>query len=287
MSRVLNFSERNGYKMVSDVLQVETMSYELRNSLFNAIVIHIINTFFDEARFTKSTTQSIYQALNSWGYYAKLDVFFRKFYCQILKQKITEIPDREEAWEVFERYFDKAEWHEVYSLLEWFVSQVLTQENAPSLFVEYVNMVLEENLSGYRFVDGLIVQIVDNKEISEISEALSHKQEEIGKQISSALQSMHDKNYRHSVKESISAVETFARSKTGTSDMGAALSELEKFAVPKPIKQAFDKIYGWTCGPDGVRHALMNNAQDVTFAEAKFMLIVCSAFVNYLTVKMN
>lgn len=286
MSRVLNFSERNGYKMVSDVLQVETMSYELRNSLFNAIVIHIINTFFDEARFTKSTTQSIYQALNSWGYYAKLDVFFRKFYCQILKQKITEIPDREEAWEVFERYFDNSEWHEIYSLLEWFVSKVLTQENVPALFVEYINMVLEENLSGYRFVDGLIVQIVDEKEISEISEALNHKQKEIGKQISSALQSMHDKNYRHSVKESISAVETFVRTKTGKSTLGAALSELEKISIPSALKQGFDKIYGWTCGPDGVRHALMDNAQDVTLAEAKFMLVACSAFLNYLTMKL-
>lgn len=286
MCRVLNFSERNGYKMVSDVLQVETMSYELRNSLFNAIVIHIINTFFDEARFTKSTTQSIYQALNSWGYYAKLDVFFRKFYCQILKQKITEIPDREEAWEVFERYFDNSEWHEIYSLLEWFVSKVLTQENVPALFVEYINMVLEENLSGYRFVDGLIVQIVDEKEISEISEALNHKQKEIGKQISSALQSMHDKNYRHSVKESISAVETFVRTKTGKSTLGAALSELENFSIPSALKQGFDKIYGWTCGPDGVRHALMDNAQDVTLAEAKFMLVACSAFLNYLTMKL-
>jgi hypothetical protein len=221
------------------------------------------------------------------AYAEKYKSFFRLFYANVLRQKITEIPlDNRSAWGVFENYFDNAEWHEIYSLLEWFVRHFVTEEKLYEKFTENLNGVLEKNLSGYRLVDNLIVQITDETELAEIAEAVQIKQSGVRQQLKAALQQLHDKNYRGSVKESISAVETFVRIKTGKTTLGAALSELEKFSIPNPLKQGFDKIYGWTCGPDGVRHALMDNAQDVTLAEAKFMLVACSAFLNYLTMKL-
>lgn len=288
MSRTFSFSERNGYIRVPDVMQTKGMSDDLRNDIFNVIVSYIIVVFFDIDNYTRRNgTASLYDSLYLPAYAEKYKSFFKLFYANILRQKITDIPpDNRGAWETFECYFDNAEWHEIYSLLEWFVKHFVTEEKLYKKFAENLNGVLEKNLSGYRLVDNLIIQITDKIELAEIAEAMQINQVGIQQQLKAALQQLHDKNYRGSVKESISAVETFVRTKTGKTTLGAALSELENFSIPNPLKQGLEKIYGWTCGPDGMRHALMDNAQDVTLAEAKFMLVACSAFLNYLTMKL-
>ena len=77
---------------------------------------------------------------------------------------------------------------------------------------------------------------------------------------------------------------------TGKSTLGDALNELEKTGVviPKVMKLGFDKLYGYTNNKEtGIRHALMDN--DGSFIpssdEAVFMLVSCSAFINYLYAK--
>jgi hypothetical protein len=50
------------------------------------------------------------------------------------------------------------------------------------------------------------------------------------------------------------------------------------------LKEAFDKLYAYTNSEDGIRHAKMTN-NNVSFGEAKFMLVACSAFINYITFK--
>lgn len=48
------------------------------------------------------------------------------------------------------------------------------------------------------------------------------------------------------------------------------------------MKGAFEKLYGYTSDANGIRHANGLGEGDSTFEEAKYMLICCSAFVNYL-----
>jgi hypothetical protein len=48
------------------------------------------------------------------------------------------------------------------------------------------------------------------------------------------------------------------------------------------LKSAFLSLYGYTSDANGIRHALLEEAQ-LTFEDAQFMLVACSAFVNYLT----
>jgi len=52
--------------------------------------------------------------------------------------------------------------------------------------------------------------------------------------------------------------------------------------LPRSLKKGFSAIYGWTSGPDGIRHALMEGARAPGEAEARLMLVICSAYVNYL-----
>lgn len=48
------------------------------------------------------------------------------------------------------------------------------------------------------------------------------------------------------------------------------------------LKSAFNMLYGYTSDANGIRHAGDIGGPSSTFEEAKFMLVSCSAFVNYL-----
>jgi len=43
-------------------------------------------------------------------------------------------------------------------------------------------------------------------------------------------------------------------------------------------------IYGYTNDEGGIRHSMLDEAK-VDFEDSKFMLVACSAFVNYLIMK--
>jgi hypothetical protein len=91
-------------------------------------------------------------------------------------------------------------------------------------------------------------------------------------------------DYRNSIKESISGVEAMCALITGQarSDLGAALKALEKGAgLHGALRSAFNSLYGFTSDSSGIRHALLEEP-NLTFDDAKFMLVACSAFINYL-----
>ena len=90
-------------------------------------------------------------------------------------------------------------------------------------------------------------------------------------------------DYRNSIKESISAVEAMCQIITG--DPKATLAKaLKQIGVHSALEAGFIKIYGYTSDGDGIRHALSNEAA-VGADDAKFFLVACSAFVNYLIAK--
>ncbi|MCJ7614296.1 hypothetical protein MUO71_06000, partial [Candidatus Bathyarchaeota archaeon] len=64
-----------------------------------------------------------------------------------------------------------------------------------------------------------------------------------------------------------------------------ALKAVEpKIGLHGALKQSFIKLYAYTSDAEGIRHALMD-APTLSSEDAKFMLVSCSAFVNYLTAK--
>ena len=94
-------------------------------------------------------------------------------------------------------------------------------------------------------------------------------------------------DYRNSIKEFISAIETICKLITNTEK--ASLSQAIKVITNKielhsDLQEAFYKLYGYTSGAEGIRHSLTEKP-DLDFEDAKFMLVTCSAFVNYLKVK--
>ena len=95
-------------------------------------------------------------------------------------------------------------------------------------------------------------------------------------------------DYPGSVRESIHAVESTARHfDPKAKTLEPALKALEGAKTLHPaLKQAFAKLYGYTCDEQGIRHALIDNPQaNVDQDEAVFMLGACASFSSYLARK--
>ena len=62
------------------------------------------------------------------------------------------------------------------------------------------------------------------------------------------------------------------------------IKELDKrgVIVHPALKAAFQKLYGYTSDASGIRHAGQLDGENATFDEANFMIVACSAFINYL-----
>jgi len=67
--------------------------------------------------------------------------------------------------------------------------------------------------------------------------------------------------------------------------LGKALKKIKtKIGLHTALEEGFLKLYGWTSDADGIRHALMDES-NCDSEEAKYMLVSCSAFTNYLIMK--
>src|SRR5579862_3901104 len=148
------------------------------------------------------------------------------------------------------------------------------------------NTILEREGSGYRFVGRHLVPITSLQEIAaiETATALSDQFKPVSDHLKSALEKLSDRtsrDYRNSIKESISAVEAMCQILTG--ETGAALGQAVKKLGDSGVKihpsfaGALQKMYGYTSDAEGIRHALLDEPT-LDSADALFMLVSCSAF---------
>jgi hypothetical protein len=153
-----------------------------------------------------------------------------------------------------------------------------------------VNDVLQYNLSAYRIVGDKVVQMTSDIEIQTVEAALVTPNVAVQEHLKQALAHLSDRenpDYRNSVKESISAVEAICSTIVGKP--GAMLSKaLERIETKVPIhkaqKDAFQSLYGYTSDAEGIRHALLDKST-LMADDAKFMLVACSAFIEFLVSK--
>ncbi|AST57397.1 hypothetical protein Thert_01325 [Thermoanaerobacterium thermosaccharolyticum] len=157
-------------------------------------------------------------------------------------------------------------------------------------FINSCNKALERENSSFRFVKGYITKITSDEEIESIETIFEYDQDTVKIRIDHALKLLTDKNnpdYRNSIKESISAVEAICRKISGkrNATLGNALEEIGKKNIIHPaLKNAFEKLYGYTSDAEGIRHALLEEP-NLSYEDALYMLVICSAFINYLIEK--
>lgn len=152
-----------------------------------------------------------------------------------------------------------------------------------------INELFQREYVGYRFIDGEITPISDDIEVAEIEKSLDIEFQGCKSHIKKALGFLSDRenpDYKNSIKESISAVESICQiiAQNSKATLGEALKKLEEHGVKihEAMKKSFSSLYGYTSDEGGIRHCEGIFESNVTFEEAKFMLVSCSAFVNYL-----
>lgn len=274
------FSERKGLKTIRTEIQVDSMDDALQNKLWN-----LLDAFY----WSKMHSDWIQEN-------GDLHRFFKLFWHNYLKQTVDTMPTKWNAlYNYIRNYFFTHSWNDVYEFLEVVVYYYNDSENSTlnDEFQKGCNFVLESELSAYRFVNGEIVEITSKQEISEIEDAINSKVNTVNSHFENALKLLSDRknpDYRNSIKESISAVEAICKlvAKNQTTDLNGALTIIEregKINLHVALKRGFSNLYGYTCDADGIRHALKDEKVNADFEEAKFMLVACSAFVNYLISK--
>jgi hypothetical protein len=150
---------------------------------------------------------------------------------------------------------------------------------------------LEKEVSAYRFVNGLVSRITDEVEVAEIDLALAGRQGPVRTHLRRALELLSDRespDYRNSIKESISAVESLVATVVGEKGtLGQLVKKLEdEIDLHPALRTAFGNLYGYTSDEGGIRHAILES-KNVVFEDAKFFLVVCSAFVNIVESKVS
>ena len=278
----MSFSERYGYKPIREIIQKESMDDELLNKLWNVINLYIFYKY-------KSSQNSVQNGLLN---HSNLNNFFADLY-HFQKKRIDQIPAyiRDAIDELDILFFNEYEWHEVYDFLE-FCIYAYPFEELKNHFITRMNQILEEENSAYRIINDKVTEITSEQEIQSIEDALKNTNPYSGVQqhLNQALKLMSDRqnpDYRNSIKESISAVESICKIVTNEdkATLGKALKIIEdKYGLHAALKGSLSQLYGYTSDADGIRHAMLEES-NLSYIDAKFMLVACTNFINYLIEK--
>lgn len=186
---------------------------------------------------------------------------------------------------------NSSEWYTIFDFIERYLA-IANKDTAKKMAKEF-NHILEDEVAAYRIIKNLVVPVTNESELATIEEAMSHPYDSVHTHISKALSLYADRknpDYENSIKESISAVEAMCCIITGMTGaqatLGAAIKKLRDngIYIHSAMEKAFSSLYGYTSDENGIRHGGID-FKNAPAEDAKYMLISCSAFVNYLIEK--
>ena len=282
------FSDRNNIDKLNTIIQTDSFDERTRIQLYNYFAYNI-----EDDR---------HYAIDRENFY--LDVF-DNVYCKVIdnydEYGISKYV--ETCKKYIKNTFLRGSYDAVLSLVEYLANKIDADIPAlarrfsydtngigsPVHIQDEVNELFEKECVGYRFVGEKIVAITDKIEIKEIAKCLQSDYECCRVQIKKAIGFLADreqKDYKNCIKESILAVESICKIIVGDekASLGEAIKKLKSnnINIHPALETAFLKLFGYTSDEGGIRHAEGLFVSDVSFEEAKFMLVSCSAFVNYL-----
>lgn len=276
----MKFSERIGKSQKKEIIQIEDIDIDLKNALWNAITICYWKTIIKNDWISHNQNSTI--------------TLLQKIWISFFKYKLDEMPPTFDSFNKHvKKFFFETEWYNIYDFIE-FLPNTFSNDysNINEQFIELTNHYLESEVSAYRFIGGTLTKISNEEEISSIEEAIMNSNDltPVQKHLKRALELFSDRkspDYRNSIKESISAVESYCSIlvEDPNASLGQALKIIEqKSHIHPALKKAFSNLYGYTSEADGIRHALLDE-ENLKQEDAKFMLVSCSAFINYLISK--
>ena len=274
----MRFSEKEGHKVLIPLNDNLSTNLELNLDIWNMSYGLIFSVYRDPPQSNLPTTTT------------GLKSFFIFFYAEALKKSIDQIPnDINKAIKKTKKYMLQAKTNEIFDSLEILCEHFPNIRNSYQDFEYEINKILEKYSSIYRLINRKFTRITSNQEIQSIEEALKSTNPYSGVQqhLNQALKLLSDRqnpDYRNSIKESISAVESICKIVTNDdkATLGKALKIVEdKFGLHPALKGSLSQLYGYTSDADGIRHAMLEES-DLAYIDAKFMLVACTNFINYL-----
>lgn len=268
------FSERNGIIKSSDALIINQITAEMRIAIYNCYTNTIVPANF-----------------------GRINVYIQREVCARFLNRSTYNFRNGGFEDVISPYLheDFHEWNKYYDLVEFIIETYNSLGGGRDLlcFIKELNKDFERLNYGYRIINNLVTPITSIAEIESIEETIDSVRDNIREHLKSAIKLLSEKenpDYRNSIKESISAVGALCREMTGENDLGKALFSLEKKqgTLHPQLKAAFCNLYNYVNEKrSGIRHELMDETGTYvpSYHEAKFMLVSCSAFINYMNGK--
>lgn len=284
----MTFSQRMKLVPVREAIQVESLDSETRAAIWNILLPFISAIEREYPPIARSIWMDLYQQpadrvpqMRRAHYEIVSD---EELYCRFFRQKVID-----------------GNWYECLDFVEYVANEerrrewhIALYDNMERKYKAYVpgpdnfNGIFEQYMVGYRFVNGEITPIANTTEIQSIEDAIENAQSSVQELLSKALKHLSNRtnpDYAKSVECAISAVEAQCCIILGLDKvtLGDALKQLEKRGVRlhPALKDSFLKLYGFTSNEAGIRHGTIKPS-NVDQSLAKFMLVSCSAFVNYL-----
>jgi len=180
--------------------------------------------------------------------------------------------------------FYELEWYKVYDFLEFSLS---VDDYERTNFINILNLIFIDERAEYKIIGDMVAPLISGAESEEVERAVESKYSMVSNHIKKAIELYRKRpfaDYQNSIKESISAVEALAR--IILNKPNATLGDLVKdLNIHSAFKEAISKLYGWTSNEGGIRHSENGKELKIDEKEARYMLVQCSALVNYIISK--
>ena len=277
----MRFSQKKGLTTVRTVIQKDSIDDALRNKLWNVVNISVWDRY--QSTGIRSYTRS-----------SNIGPLFCILWNDFFGQPIDTIPEYfNEAVSFVRKSYFNFQWFEVYDFIE-FIAQNSPRFIDPNLFCTTCNSVLEEEKSAYRFLESQLIEMTSDVELEAVEAAIDTGTRFPGVEahLRTAIKHLSDRkkpDFRNCIKESISAVESLCKAVSGDpkATLNKALAVLEgKRKLHARLKTSFSALYEYSSDADGIRHAMLEEPK-LSFVDAKYMLVVCSGFINYVTGKLS
>ena len=273
-----DFAQRFGYAPPKTDLVDSELPDSLRAGLWDSVRITFLSN---------PTGHSAVRAV----YSPQFTIFCEKLWFSHFREPIDSMSrNPHEAMQNIRGRFFALKFYELYAFLE-FCGKLEPNCFAKMPCKDYwtlCNFVFERERSAFRFSGDVLVRISEKEHLEEISTSLTQDRSsglrEHIKRAAEFYSKVPDPDYRNSIKESISAVEATVAFVVGrkTSGITKPLKGIaDQYGIHQALRDGFEKLYAWTSDDSGIRHRLMANST-VTQDEARYMLVPCSAFSNYL-----
>lgn len=185
---------------------------------------------------------------------------------------------------------ERCEWYKVYDFIEYYLSNWAENYGGADSKQEF-NRILEDEKTGYHIINGLVTPITNELEIETLETAFENSPYHVSQSIQKAIKLFSDRekpDYNNAIKEIITAVEalccTIVEGEEDT--LGRAVNKLADCGIVlnDNLKTAIKNLYKYTCNEDGKRHGGTSFVES-DVEDARFMLVTCSAIINFLMVK--